>query len=738
MKKIVTLIVFGTVFSVLLMGCAGERAEESFSFENPGGMWMPGQLAEQKETLEKLGVENPEKFTDLESYPLGAIVWLGGCSASFVSPDGLIITNHHCVRSMLQYNSTPENNYLENGFYASSLEDEISGGPGRHVWVARDIIDVTEKVRSGVEKIDDPKERHDEIQRRITRIINNCDDPEQGIRCRVRSFFGGEKYYLFKQFEIKDVRLVYAPAMSVGYYGGAVDNWHWPRHTGDFSFLRAYVGPDGESAEYSEDNVPYKPEYHLRVADEPLSEGDFVMVAGYPGWTNRLSTAGEMRRAVQKVFPWRIKTLKEVLVVLEELAEVDEELAIKVNGSIFGTKNYLQLTEGIAASIAKADLLEEKLMKQAKMEAWIDADADRRAKWGDTVEELAAVNHAYSETLLRDMAVGDLMGRVDMVDSAYTILRMAEEQEKPDEERDSKFQERNWERLIQGTKRMQKNYDRRIDKALMKFYVGKVMELEDDDAEPVMRALFGDAEISLAEAAEAVEELYSGEIEIEDPEVRVDLLKNATVADLKKMDDPFIKLALRIRPLLKIKQEKDEAYDGIMAVLRPEYIKAFKAWEDEPVAPDANGTLRVTYGTIRGYRPEPDAPMYEPFTKLSGVVAKNTGEDPFDSPEELLDAAKAEKYGPYVNPALGEVSVNYISDLDITGGNSGSATLNNKGELIGLVFDGNHESVGSNWVFMPDVTRAIHVDIDYALWIMDYVDQAYRVIEELGVEPATK
>jgi hypothetical protein len=252
---------------------------------------------------------------------------------------------------------------------------------------------------------------------------------------------------------------------------------------------------------------------------------------------------------------------------------------------------------------------------------------------------------------------------------------------------------------------------------------------------PAFVAIMGTAKPTDDAIAKKVGEMYAA-TKIEGQQARVDLLKNATTADLRKSPDPIVKLALLLRPFLKASQDRDEKYTGQMALLKPRYIEALRAMRGTEIAPDANGTLRITYGTVRGYRPRPDADVYRPFTILPEVVAKSTGQPPFDAPQALLDAVAQKRFGPYVDPTLHEVPVDFLADLHITGGNSGSATLNAKGELVGLAFDGNYEAMASDWVFMPSLSRSIHVDIRYVEWVLDAVGHADQLLTELGRTPA--
>ena len=300
------------------------------SFENPGGMWMPRQLAQHAETLRSLGLQiEPTKLADPMSAPLAAIVSLGGCSASFVSPDGLIITNHHCVQGALQYHSKPEANLVETGFLAKTRAEEKNNGPTARVYVTQQLSDVTAKVLTGTDKITDDKARHDAIETKQKELIAACEKDRPDVRCQIASFFGGAEFQQIEMLQIRDVRLVYAPHSGVGWFGGDEDNWMWPRHTGDYSFYRAYVGKDGNPADYSADNVPFKPKHFLKVATGHLKSGDMVMVAGYPGRTYRHRTSAEVEDAVQWSYPKRIAMYEQYLAKLAEVSKLDKDAAIK-------------------------------------------------------------------------------------------------------------------------------------------------------------------------------------------------------------------------------------------------------------------------------------------------------------------------------------------------------------------------------------------------------------------------
>ncbi len=708
------------------------------NFEDPGGMWMPEQLAPQADTLKSLGLEiDPSALTDPTSPTLGAIVSLGGCSASFVSDDGLVITNHHCSVGALQYNSKPGQDLLRDGYLAKSRADEKWNGPTARVLVTQSMKDVTREVTDGLAAIKDDIARDKQVEDRKKALVTACEKGRPSIRCNVAEYFGGGQYRLIEQLEIKDVRLVFAPHDQIGDFGGEVDNWHWPRHDGDVAIFRAYVGKDGKPAEHSEDNVPYHPPHHIKLAQKPLAEGDLVLVAGYPGTTNRLRTGAEAEEATSFIYPHDIAWFDDNIKLLDQLRLKSEDIKLKATPLWRGINNYRTKFAGILDGMVKGGLLAQKTKLDADLTAFIDADPARKAAYGDVLDRIKALVEKRKATREHDASLHEMNRLVSLYGAAAKIVRMAEERPKPDAERDPAYQERNWERLDQEQSAMQKRYDRTIDTALFKLAIQRALRLPPAERPELVAALFGKlkGEVADAKIDAALDSLY-GKTGLEDEKARIKLLRTATTAELEKSKDPLIKLALTLRPAHKAAEDRDKAFAGAMLLLRPRYVEALQKMSPRPIAPDANGTLRITYGTVRGYKPTPDAKEYRPFTTVSEVVKKNTGTYPFDAPAYLLDTIKAGKFGPYVDPALGEVPVDFLSDLDITNGNSGSSTLNGRGELVGLAFDGNIESMASDWIFQPAITRTIHVDIRYIEWLLDAVYPGHNILAEMGVKPA--
>ncbi len=715
------------------------------SFESPGGMWMPMQMAAHEAKLKELGLAiDPKNLTDPLSPVLGAVVSLGGCSASFISDEGLIATNHHCATGALQFNSTPESDLLKNGYLAKTRQDERSNGPTARVFVTRAFTDVTKEINEVASKAKDDRARFQAIEAKEKEILARCEKDKPGIRCNVARFFEGASYYLIEQLEIRDVRLVYAPHRGVGNYGGEVDNWRWPRHTGDVSLFRAYVGKDGAPADFSKDNVPYHPPHHLKVAKEPVKQGDLVFVAGYPGRTNLLKTAGEVEEAVSFGYPRRKEMLEAYIGLLEDLGKNDKDLALKATPQLRGFNNSLTNTKGQLEGLGQGGLLAKKLEKEKALRAFIEKDTERKNKsmrqvgneqigWGNVLDKLAAEMKNQAKFRESNAQNGEIM-MSRMLGVAMTIVRMAEERPKADKDRDPDFQERNMSRHEQSFASFDKRYNETMDKGTIKLAISRALKKEPAQRTPVVETIVG-KKPTAESVAVAIDGLYKG-TKLNDAETRMGLLKKATTKDLAASKDPFIQLALKLRPLVKAQEDRDEAFMGRMAVLKPLYFEALKAFEGREIAPDANSTLRVTYGTVKGYKPKPDSKPFTPFTTLSQVMAKNTKKEPFDAPEGLVSAFEKKKFGGYVDPYLGEVPVDFLSDLHITGGNSGSATFNAKGEIIGLAFDGNYESLASDWYFIPEVTRSIHVDMRYVAWLLDAVDGGEHLLTEMGLTPS--
>ncbi|MEP6861748.1 MAG: S46 family peptidase [Deltaproteobacteria bacterium] len=709
------------------------------SYVDPGGMWMPSQMAlpQHVDNFQKMGVKLDAKtMSDPLAEPLAAVVSLGGCTASFVSPEGLIVTNHHCVQGALQLNSTPDKNLVENGFLAKTKADEPSAGPAQRVMVVQSYKDVTTDMRDGLDAIKDPVARKDEHDKRMKTLIAECEKGRPSVRCQVSSFFEGGQYQLIESLEIKDVRLVYVPARSVGDYGGEVDNWEWPRHTGDWSFYRAYVGKDGNPAEYSPDNVPYKPKHWLKVTTAGLKPGDFVMITGYPGKTNRATTAAEVHHDIEWFYPYLISYLEERYKLAESHLADGGETAIKATTMKQGMQNGLEKYQGILEGLKKNPaLVKEKDEADKKTREW--AAQPGHEKFKEAIAKLDTLQEEQFRTARVDFDRNIAFGGSRLMQTALSLTHWAEERGKKDADRRPGYQQRDLARALAGQKQFAKQYDATLDRGGFKLSLMRALQLDEADR-PWLVTLLGvkkGTKVDEALIDKTLDAWYKSPA-IEDVKLRTDLLEKGKPAQLKASKDPFIQAAQRVWPIYKADEKKMDARTGESLVTAPYYNEAMKQMLGGALAPDANGTLRITYGTVKSLKPDSKDPADWPFTVASQILAKDTGKEPFNSPAKLLEAIKAKKFGPYADPTLGgELPIDFESDLDITGGNSGSPTLNDKGELVGLAFDGNKEGLASDVVFNGATTRTIHVDARYMIWTMDLLDGADHLIKEMGLTP---
>lgn len=698
------------------------------------GMWRPDQLPGLAPELEALGLKMaPENLADLTQHPMNAVISLGGCTASFVSPQGLVVTNHHCAYGSIQYNSTEDNNLLANGFLAESFGEELPAAPGSRIYVTTSIEDVTNDVLGGVTEDMDGRTRYQVIDDAKKAITAACEE-EAGYRCAVSAFHHGLEYRLTKRLEIKDVRLVYAPSDKIGKFGGDIDNWMWPRHTGDFSFYRAYVSPDGSPTEYAEENVPFSPPSHLKLYSEDLEAGDFVMVAGYPGRTSRYKRLSEVDFAFNWSYPTRHTLYSKWVDTIETAAPEGSDARIKYASLIAGLNNAIKNYEGQLEGAERVGLVARRKEREAALDAWIAESPEREALYGDAIVQLDELVAESNLTAERDLYYG-LASRAAPLRAAKTLLRLAHEREKPDAQRESGYQERDMAFIRQGLEAMERRYDPVVDKAVMKAFIKDYLNLPADKRVKAFDDALGlTPAISDARLDAKLTRLFD-ETKLGDKTLRLNLME-ASVEELENSADPMMQLAVALYDADMATEETDKDIAGRFAALNPRYMEAIIAWQEDHgkmVYPDANSTLRVTFGTVKGDVSPADGLVYTEFTTLEGVAQKYTGEDPFDSPARQMTLIDQGDFGAYELDSIGSVPVNFLSTLDVTGGNSGSPTLNAKGELVGLLFDGTYESINSDWDFDTETTRSIHVDARYMLWVMEKVDGAYNLLSEMGV-----
>lgn len=693
-------------------------------------MWLPEQMPAHADALRKLGLKlDPNVLADPKAYPLAAVVSLGGCSASFVSAEGLILTNHHCAVGALQYNSAPGRDLMQTGFTAKDRASERSNGPTARVFVTQKRTDITAQMTEGLTAITGDRERFLESERRVKFWVQSCEQQTPNVRCQVASFFGGAQYLLIENLEIKDVRLVHAPAEGIGNFGGEVDNWQWPRHAGDYAFYRAYVDKDGRPAEYAANNVPYQPPAYLKLTQEPLHEGSLVFVTGYPAHTEQLATPMEIDELINWGMPRQLRYCQENVTAIERAVKGDAAATIKGYPPIRGLNNRKKALQGSLDGLIRGGVAQQKRQQYLAFYEWLRKRDPNQLK---VLDDFKKVLDQRSATRARRANLDDLLQASQMLQTAVQLVRLAKESTKPNADRKPAFQERNLPMIRAGLEALDQRYSQKIDIARLILALERVAIEPLGDRPEAFKVLGGEL-VQPKARLKNITNLLVGST-LPSKAARLKLL-GADWSRIEKHWDPLLKVALQLVPLVEQQEAEDEAFEGQMLLLRPKVIALFREFLAHPVAPDANRTLRITYGTVKGYSPAPGRPTFSAFTKLSEIPSKHTGKDPFVAPKPLLDKIKGSQLGPYADATLHDLPVDFVADLHITGGNSGSPTLDAEGNLVGVAFDGNYEAMASNWVYMPELTRSIHVDIRYILWLLDTVYPGDELLKEMGVEP---
>lgn len=689
------------------------------------GMWEPYQMESLKKELRASGYRgNVSNVSDLFKHPMNAIVSLGGCSAAFVSDTGLIATNYHCIeRSYLQFNSNAESDLFETGFVARTKEDEKKSAPGSRVYVTLDSSNITDKVLFGLSDTTQALDRAKIIEDNKKEIIKNCETSDE-IECRVRSFFSGEIYKLEKVLKIKDVRLVYAPPAYIGEYGGEIDNWMYPRHTGDFALLRAYTAKDGSSKEFNKDNVPYKSDSFLKISAKGVEDGDFVMVVGYPGRTNRLLTLNEIKWDLETGFYETVKFLKRGIDLIEQNTNSSNGSKLKYRGLKSGYENYYKKISGQIDGAENFKLLESEEINWINFIGFVESSANETDK-AYLNELLALIDQEQKKNIARSY-----FGNSALISQAQRIYRNAVERESIDSERKSGYQERDQEGIANRIKALDYSYDHEVDRVI---FLDRLMTYKNFD-KSYRRGTYSKL-LRLDENEEVVtqrvNEIYKTKYKNSKNFLN---MMNLTLEELNSSQDPLI---IFIRDIFEESLEYEKESERVGAqrqLLKSKFNNLLRKYYESSgrqMYADANGTLRVTYGNVAGVSLQ-DGIRYEPFTRLEGIAQKHSGKKPFKASDQLLSLIENKDYGKYEYKPINSVPVNFISTLDITNGNSGSATINAKFELVGLAFDGMLETIIADYKHIPEA-RTISVDSRYLLWTLEKLERADNILEELTI-----
>ncbi|MDD4050607.1 MAG: S46 family peptidase [candidate division Zixibacteria bacterium] len=659
-----------------------------------------------------------------------AVVNLSGGTASFLSADGLLVTNHHVAFGAIQKQSTIQQNFILDGFYAPTRDKEIPA-LGYEVNVILDTKDVTARVLKGIGDEMTGRKRHDAIESATKRIIREAEKGRE-VKCRVVSMFGGSQYILYTFFRIRDIRLVYAPPDAIGNFGGSIDNWMWPRHVGDFSFLRAYVGPDGKPADYSTANVPYHPKVWLPVSSAGVKEGDFTMMMGFPGVTHRYTYASNIEDLFEYYYPQSVRVYHDCLEIMDEESAKDSAVAIRLESRMTGMDNYYKKYGGIMKGYRQSDILGQKWAEEKELTQFIDSRPELAKKFGHVLPALDSLTQAKSKTREKDFFMGWFAYVPQVMNNARKIYKWSVEREKKDIDREEGYQDRDSLQIRKGLEDLQINLVPAADKRLLRYFMVTALDLPaGQKIEAIEKICAGQSRTEREMALDQYLDMLYSKTNLTETKQRLAAL-GMKKSDLEKSDDPFMKLAVALMPEFDEYEARTKQAAGESDRLEPLLMQAYREWKNGNMYPDANGTQRFNYGAVAGYAPR-DAITYRYMTSLTGVMEKETGVYPFIVPAELKQAYADKNFGRYADPVLGDMPVNFVTSNSGTNGSSGSPVINGKGELIGLDFDTDYEGVSADYMYNSQLARAIVVDTRYILFLLENVYHLDGLLKELTI-----
>ena len=688
-----------------------------------GGMWIPSLLKGLNETeMKSLGMKiSAEDIYSVNKSSLKDAVpqFDGGCTAEVISDKGLILTNHHCGFDNIQSHSTVENDYLTNGFWAYKMEEELPNKDLYVTFIIR-IEDVTTKVLEGTGTLATEAEKQKKIQENIS-FLNKTLPKEAWQENNIRTFYDGNQYLLFVIENYKDVRLVGAPPSSIGKFGSDTDNWVWPRHTGDFSLFRIYADKNNRPAEYSKDNVPYKPKHFFPISINGIKENDFTMVMGYPGRTQEYLPAIAVDQIVNTLNPVKIEVRDAALKVQDGFMRKDNAIKIQYASKYAAVANYWKKWIGETKGLKKSNAISVKQKFEASFQEKV-IKTGKQAEYGNIISDF---DKNYSEirdfSLARDLFSEVVLRNSELLQNSYRLYQLEQILKTKGEQA---FTDRK-NNLSNGIVDFYKDYNAMVDKnvfeQLIAIYAKRLPsqflpnELNNLNATQLTNDIYTNTKLTNLDDFRS---LLEGDSKTVIEKINAD--KGYQI--LKAMADAYTKNVLPKYDELNLKN---------IATQRT-YMKAIlELFPNDRIFPDANSTLRVTYGKVKGYKPN-DAITYEPFTYLDGVMEKYVpGDYEFDVPKKLIDLYNSKDYGVYASK--GKIPVAFIATNHTTGGNSGSPALDAKGNLIGLNFDRVWEGTMSDIYYSPEICRNIMVDIRYVLFIIDKFAGADNLIKEMKI-----
>jgi hypothetical protein len=651
------------------------------------------------------------------------IIFGGGCTGEIVSSHGLILTNHHCGYPLIQAHSSVEHDYLRDGFWAKTKAEELRN-PNLSVTFLLRIEDVTSQILADVKEGMSETERSSAINEARQKIEKSAAEGNN-YRSLVSSFYGGNYFYLLVYERYNDVRLVGAPPSSIGKFGSDTDNWEWPRHTGDFSVFRVYTAPDGKPATYSKDNIPLKPKYYLPVSIKDLNTGDFTMILGYPGRTSRYMTSFEVNEQLLIVHPDRIKIRGIKQEIWMKDMQADQKVNIQYSAKYFGSSNYWKYSIGQKAGLERLNVKAKKEEIENQFKKWIAANPDKKSKYGESLNlisnSIEGRAELYNAQQYRFECIQgcELLSMNQGVEALIGALKSGDNKKITDAA----------DKIRSNGKGFYKDYSASTDnksmKAMMKLYRADVpAKFHPDYYTTIVDKKFK------GNIDKFVDDMFRRSVFSDESKLEAFLKK----PNLKSIEaDPVYLTARSISKMGAEISEELSRFDADLTTGKRLWIAALMEMAPEKTRyPDANSTMRMTYGSIQNYDPR-DAVTYKYYTTLQGVVDKYKPNDyEFDLPQRLIDLNTKKEYGRY-GSSRGYMPVCFLTTNDITGGNSGSPVMNGNGELIGLAFDGNWESMSGDIAYEPELQRTIVVDIRYVLWVMDIYAGAKNLVDEMTI-----
>ena len=707
------LISFAMMVAVLL-------STSSFALAFDEGMYAPGQIAQLPLAKKGLKIKPTDIYNPGGVGLTDAIIRLSsGCTAEFVSPDGLILTNHHCGFEALVSASTPEKDLVETGFKVDGRSGEIQA-KDYAITLTHRIDDVTAKVKAGTENLTGDaliaawKKNQADLE-----AAEKAKSPNSTITIQMLN--NGLFFYLYETTEIKDIRVVYAPPRNMGVFGGDPDNFEWTRHTGDFTFLRAYVGPDGKSAAYSPNNGPYKPKKFLTMNIGGLKENDFVFILGFPGGTTRYRESWSVIYARDANFPFLERWLDALSASLRGIGATDEEKRIAFQADIANYDNSRKAFGGGHLQLKRVGAVQQRQAEEAKMATWIAANADRQKRFGGILAELKALSEEMNAAQQRDVITRRFPDPNSSVVLGQIYAAIANPKPLTDQQRAGKLAE---------VEEMYKAREPQFELDMIKFFLKEFDELPAGQKFKPAEDLFGTLKGKARRDAEAkfADTIVNGEYS---SAAKVVGLYGPRTMEYNETREKILGFARGLAEEKQAFATRNAKFGANIDRLRLAYQQALNEMRGTAtVYPDANFTMRFSYGNVKGYASR-EAEYRTPFTTMKGMFEKDTGINPFDVPQKLKDLQAAGDFGPYGSD--GTVGVNFLSTTDIIGGNSGSPILNGNGEQVGLCFDGNFEGLGNDFWFDTEKNRSISVDIRYVLFVTEKFGGAKWVVDEMKI-----